>query len=422
MTEAVAPISLRRNRDFMLLWIGQLISAVGNRVVAVAFPLLVLGTTHSPAKAGITGFAEMLPALLFTLYAGALLDRVDRRRVMLASEAARTLALGSLAVAVAAGHVSFAHILVVAFVDGTGYIFFELAERAALSSVVPREQVPDAIAANQGRVYGTGVLGTPLGGFLFGLARAVPFAVDAVSYFVSLMTVAAVRTPLQEERAPGDRPHVVAEIRDGLRFVWKEPFLRATSLIAAGSDFVINALVLVVIVAAKRDGASSFFVGVMLAFYGLAGLLGAVIAPRASRALSVPAVIIGTEVLVAGFTPVLAVVHGAIALGIVFGAMFLAWPTWNAVVMARKLAITPDQMRGRMTSVSTMFSLGSTPLGMLGAGFLLESIGVTKTVLVFTAMMAVVLAGAITSRAVRSSARNLGEVPELPQRVADVEQ
>ena len=410
----------------MLLWVGQLISTVGNRVATVAFPLLVLATTHSPAKAGITGFAEMLPALLFTLYAGAVLDRVDRRRVMLAAETVRVLAMGSLAVAVAAGGVTFPHILAVAFVDGTGYIFFELAERAALSSVVARDQVSDAIAANQGRVYGTGILGTPIGGLLFELGRALPFAVDAISYVVSLVTVAAVDSPLQEERVAGERPHVVAEIRDGLRFVWQQPFLRATSLLAAGSDFVINALFLVIIVAAKQDGASGFGVGVMLAFYGLGGMLSAAVAPRLARALSLPAVVIGTEVLVAGLTPVLAIVHGPIPLGIVFGGMFLAWPTWNAVVMARKLAITPDRMRGRMTSVSTLFSLGSTPLGMLGAGLLLEKFGVTKTVLVFAAMMVVVLAGAILSKAVRSppegSARDLREIPELPEGVANVEQ
>src|SRR5204863_5346880 len=110
---------LRRNRDFILLWSGQVVSTVGTRVTAVAFPLLVLAQTHSPAKAGLVGFAQTLPYMLFYLPAGALVDRWDRRRTMIVADAGRTLALRSLAIALAFGDFTFAQVFVVAFVEAS---------------------------------------------------------------------------------------------------------------------------------------------------------------------------------------------------------------------------------------------------------------------------------------------------------------
>src|SRR6266436_6068416 len=124
------PPPLRRNRDFILLWSGQAVSTIGTRVSSLAYPLLVLALTHSPAKAGIVGFAQALPYMLFYLPAGALVDRWNRKRVMLIADAGRALALGSLALVLAFGSLSLAQIIVVAFVEGSLFVFFSLAESA----------------------------------------------------------------------------------------------------------------------------------------------------------------------------------------------------------------------------------------------------------------------------------------------------
>src|SRR6476659_8916926 len=209
------PLPLRRNRDFVLLQSGQLLSTLGNQASAIAYPLLVLSLTHSPAKAGLVAFAGILPYPLFVLPAGLLADRLDRRRIMIVSDVVRALALGGLAAAVAAGSAQFALIMAVAFVDGTMFAFFNIAEVGALRSVVPRAQLPRAFAAEQAR-YSTVVLaGPPLGGFLFGLGRALPFIVDAVSYAFSFGTLVAMRTPFQEEREPSTTS-LREEVREGL--------------------------------------------------------------------------------------------------------------------------------------------------------------------------------------------------------------
>src|SRR5919201_2146616 len=115
--------ALWRNRDFMLLWCGQVVSTVGTRVTNIAFPLLVLAETHSPAKAGIVGFTQTLPYMLFYLPAGALVDRWNRKRIMLAADAGRALALASVAVVLAFGSLSFAQIIAAAFIEGALFVF-----------------------------------------------------------------------------------------------------------------------------------------------------------------------------------------------------------------------------------------------------------------------------------------------------------
>src|SRR5439155_1400637 len=213
-----AVVPLYRHRDFMILWTSQVLSTVGTRVSGIAYPLLVLALTQSPTQAGIVAFAQTLPFLLLFLPAGALVDRWDRRLVMLICEAGRGLALGSVAVAALLGSVTVAQLVIVAFVEGSLFVFFDLSEGAALPRLVHENQLPSAIAQNQARTQGADLVGQPLGGALFSVARAAPFLFDAVSYLVSLGTLLLIRTPLQGAR-PAAESDLRREIAEGLRTV-----------------------------------------------------------------------------------------------------------------------------------------------------------------------------------------------------------
>ena len=177
-------VPLRRNRDFVLLQIGQLLSSAGTSSSSIAFPLLVLAITHSPAKAGIVAFARSLPSVLFALPAGLAADRWSRRRLMIVADGVRVLAIGSLAATILLDRVIFWEIVAVAFVEGSGTAVFFGAQPGALRAVVPARQLPAAAAAETGRQAVVRLAGPPLGGALFGLARALPFLVDALSYAV----------------------------------------------------------------------------------------------------------------------------------------------------------------------------------------------------------------------------------------------
>jgi MFS family permease len=394
------PPPLRRNRDFNLLWTGQVASDLGTRVADIAFPLLVLATTGSPAKAGVVGFAWTLPLFLLTLPAGALVDRVDRKRLMILCDGVRCLAFASLVVAILLHGVSFAHIVAVALVEGTGYVFFSVAERSALRQVVADEQLADALARNQAREYTALLGGQPLGGVLFSVGRSVPFLVNAASYFLSVWTLALVRAEFQKERG-APRGRVLTEVKEGLTWFWRQPFIRTTSLLVTGSDFTLNALYLVVIVIARERGASSALIGLMFAFLGIGGMVGTLIAPRLARRMRTKVVVVATMWLTAALLPLLIVIPGEVTPGAIYGAMFLLHPTWNAVVGAYRLRMTPDGMQGRVQSVATLLSLGSVPFASLLAGFLLEAVGSTPTVLALFGVMVVVAVVAVTNGAIR---------------------
>jgi MFS family permease len=231
----LSPVPLRRNRDFTLLWSGQVVSTLGSEISGLAFPLLVLSLTGSPAQAGIVGFARGLPYLLLYLPAGALVDRWNRKRVMLVADAGRAASIGSVAVWLALGRPPLAWLAVVAFVEGALFVFFQLAESAALPQIVAREQLPQAIAQNQARMQGAHVAGAPLGGALFGVSRLLPFVADAVSYAVSFVSLLFVRPAFQESREP-TQTRLRTEIAEGVRWLWSQPFLRTTTLIVAGTS------------------------------------------------------------------------------------------------------------------------------------------------------------------------------------------
>jgi len=173
---------LRKNRDFVLLQVGQGFSTACSSATAIAYPLLVLSLTHSPARAGVVGFANIAPYALFGLFAGVAADRMNRKRVMLAADGVRVLAIGSLVAVLAVHHLTFAQIAVVAFVEGTGYVFFNIAEVGALRSVVSPRQLPDAAAAEQARMATVTLVGPSAGGALFGVGRSLPFVADVASY------------------------------------------------------------------------------------------------------------------------------------------------------------------------------------------------------------------------------------------------
>jgi MFS family permease len=373
-------------------------------VSGVAYPLLVLALTHSPAKAGIVGFAQTLPYMLFFLPAGALVDRWNRKRIMLVADAGRAIVLGSLPLVLAFGSLPFAQIVAVAFVEGALFVFFSLSETAALPQIVPREQLPTAVAQNQARVQGADLVGQPLGGALFGISRLLPFAADAVSYAVSFVSLLFVRPAFQEERSP-TRTRLVADIAEGVAWLWRMPFLRTAIFLVAGSNFAFSAIFLAMIVRAKELGASSSEIGLMLAFSGAGALLGAMFAPWAQRRVHAKVVVIGSFWIWAAAALVLPLMHNAFALGAVWGFAGIFGPVFNVTLASYRYALVPDRLLARVGSAALVVAWGAAPLGTITAGFLLQSLGGVDTIVALAGVMVAVGVAAAASRSVRTAPR-----------------
>jgi MFS family permease len=370
----------------------------------VAYPLLVLAETHSPAKAGVVGFAQTLPYMLFYLPAGALVDRWDRKRTMVVADTVRTLALASLTVALAFQGFSFAQVVVVAFVEGCMFVFFSLSESAALPQVVPKEQLATAVAQNQARIQGADLVGQPLGGVLFGISRLLPFAADAISYAVSVVSLLFVRAAFQEER-PRSVTKLRAEMLEGVRWLWHQPFMRVGVLLVAGSNFAFSAMILALIVRAKSLGASSATVGVMLAFLGGGAIVGSMIAPWAQRRVHAKLIMIGSFWVWALGAFISAFLKSPYALGAVWAVGGIFGPIFNVAFSTYRYALVPDRLLARVGSAALVVAWGAIPLGQLAAGLLLEHIGGVKTILVVAALSAAVGLAASCSRTIRTAPR-----------------
>jgi MFS family permease len=403
----MGPPPLRRNRDFQLYWSGQLVSVVGTRVGFLGRPLLVLALTSSPAAAGVASFAFTLPLVLFMLPAGAILDRTNRKWVMIACDVVRGLAAAGIVLALWGGWLTFGLILGTSVIGGVAYAFFTIGERASIPQLVDRSQLSAAIAQISAREYTGLVAGQSLGGLLFGLGRALPFAADAISDVVSVASLLLVRTRFQQARIAARR-RLLTEVREGLGWTWRHPFVRTTALLSAGLDSVTNAVYLAVIVAAQQRGASPAEIGVLLGFMGLAGVAGSLLATRLAAALSLRAVALLTLGTWTVLTPVLAAAPTPLLIGLVYGAMFVFHPTWGAAIGTAQMRSVPEHLIGRVQSAVMLVSLGAVPLAQLGAGFLLQVAGPARTILLLAGVMLVTLAGALLSRSLR---RPPGEAP-----------
>jgi predicted MFS family arabinose efflux permease len=399
---------LWRNGDYRVLWVGQTCSLVGSQSSWIAYPLLILALTGSPARAGIVSFASWVPYVLFQLPAGALVDRWHRKRTMVVCDAVRSAALASVVVALLGSWLSFWQLVLVAFVERTMSVLFAPAEKAALSRIVPRDQLAGAVAQNDARENLAGVIGPPLGGALFGIARLAPFALDAASYLVSLVMILALRTPLAPEPIIQRRP-IRSEIGEGLRFVWRIPFLRASLLQAMGTNVTWSALVLTLIVIARDGGASSGQVGLMLAVFALGGLLGSVISGTILRLLHAPTVVIGSVWYWAALVSLMTLTTNPFVLGLIGGSALALSPAWNGAVVGLTMRLTPDRLQGRVAAVDALVSFGLRPFAMLAVGFILEAVGGQETIVLIALWTAVV---AILSTA----SRGLREAPEIAER------
>jgi MFS family permease len=386
------------------LWSGQVVSTLGTRISSVAYPLLVLTLTHSPAKAGIVGFAQTLPYMLFFLPAGALVDRWNRKRIMLAADACRALALGSIAIGLAIDTLPFAQIVVAAFIEGTGYVFFRLSESAALPQIVPKPQLPTAVARNQARDQGADLAGQPLGGALFGITHLLPFAADAVSYAISFASLLFVRPAFQEQR---DRTplRLRAEISEGVTWLWRHTFLRATVILVAGSNFAWSAMILALIVRTKDLGASPAVIGLILGFIGGGAILGSFAAPSIQRRVAPSLVVIGSFAIWAFGALTLGFLTNPWAFGAVWASAGFFGPVFNVAISGYRYALVPDRLLARVQSAAGVIGWGAIPLGQLAAGFLLQSFGAVTAIFILAGVMFAVAAAAAATPSVRKAPR-----------------
>lgn len=376
--------ALWRNRDYNLLWGGQAVSSIGTQASTLAFPLLLLALTHSPAQAGLASALRALPYVVFSLPAGALVDRWDRKRVMLICDALRAVALGSIPVALALNQLSPLQIYLVSLIEGSLYVFFNVAEAASLPRIVTTEQIPAATAQNQATEALSSLVGPPVGGFLFSVAQSLPFLADAVSYAASVISLFFMRATFQQTHT-APRRKLYVEIAEGMGWLWRHPLIRYMAFLTGVSNFVSNATFLIAIVIAQQvQHASSFVIGLIFAVGSVGGIIGSVLAVPFQRRFRFGQIIITCAWIWAFTTPLLAIAPNPLALGLIFAATFITSPIYNVVQFGYRLTLIPDELQGRVNSAFRLIAFGGQPLGYALAGVLLQAYGPITSILLFS--------------------------------------
>ncbi|MFI7627740.1 MFS transporter [Microbispora rosea] len=377
---------LPATRDFRLLWIGETTSTLGSSVGGVALPLVAVVTLHAgPLTVGLLTAAAWLPWLLVGLPAGAWVDRMPKRPVMLVCNTVSTVVFASVPIVAWLGALTTTHLLVAATTAGAAKVFFTLAYRAYLPVLVERERLLDANAKLQGSESAAQIAGPGLAGLLaqwFGAVSGV--LADAVSFAIAVVCLRSVRT--RETRRETDaKRRLRAEIGDGLRFVAHDPYLRTLTAFSAMSNIALMGYSSIQIVFLTRDlGAGAGQVGVVLAVASSGGLFGAALSGRMATRFGTARGFLLCEALAAPMALLGPIGTGGAGL-VLFGAA--GFGTGLGIVASNILTSTfrqhyrPAGMFGRITASTSALNYGAIPLGGLLGGLLGDAIGVRATMI-----------------------------------------
>ncbi|GAA2367487.1 MFS transporter [Streptomyces cuspidosporus] len=414
---AERPPSLWRDRDYVYWWSGNGLSTLGTSVSTLAFPLFMLYATGSATQAGTITVLHMLGKLGTLAVGGALADRVSRRAILCVVPLVEAVAMAAVALLVYRGSPPVLALDALALVSGLAAGLKIGVSTPVLRRIVPKEQVATATAQSMGRDMVVQLIGAPLGGLLYSMARWIPFLFDAVSFVFVTLGSLLIRRPLGPDRHPdGDRrPGLVADMKDGVRLIRRSDYLMFTLTWGALLNTVAQGLTLLFIVLVRHRGGGPTAVGVATSLALAGGLIGAVAGPWLMRRLGARRVLLlSAWVFVASFALV-ALVPQPWQIGLVLMVGMTGMAPMNVVTESYEVRLVPDAYLGRVAATGQFFFQGMQWIGPLVAGFLADAAGVETAVLILAAAMALLAISLHLARRHLSILDTpLAEVPELP--------
>ena len=388
--------SLKRHRNYRLFFTGQLVSVIGTWMQNIALAWLVIELTSSPVAVGVLAFCRFAPFTLFGLFAGVLADRVENRKLVLATQSFSMAVSAVLTVVVLTGSATLWLVYVLATLGGCALVFDAPGRQALTFQLVGRDELPNALALNASLFNASRIVGPSVAGVLiaaFGVG--VCFAINTVSFLAVLTSLLLMR---KEELVPvvqdAEPPSVLRSIGEGLRYARRTPHVRLIlAIVTVISTVGFNFHVILPLLASETLKTGPEVFGILSAFFGAGALVGALLTAAFGRA--------SWKVLVAGtggfslallmLAPLTAVWACALLL-FVAGACFTMW-TSNANSILQLGA--PDHLRGRVVSLYLWAFAGLAPIGGLLAGFLTDLGGTRLAFLVSggTGLLMTLLAG-----------------------------
>ena len=392
------------NRAFGLFLAGSSVSMLGSRVTTIAYPMLALYLTGSPVAAGWVACAATAPSIVCYMPAGALVDVLDAKRVLMLSELGRGMAIAWVVAMVAMGWRSLPLLIVAAIVEEVLDVFATLAERRYVGSLVERGQTPAALGRLEARTHVAILVGRPLGGLLFELQPIAPFFFDILTFIGSVCTLLGTKRRRTTERysfatpdrrisvrarfiraiTRRDQPpewHIKNDIREGLGWLWENHFARTAIVLLESTTLISQALIMVFIVEAHSMHLSSVIVGIVLAMSGLGGALGSVLAIRLRALFKDSWIQIQMSVWSVAFI-IFAISGGQspIYMGMTMATLGFMGAVSNIEFDTYLIMSAPENMLARIISIARLVSFTACAAGPLIGGFLFEACGTQDTV------------------------------------------
>jgi len=401
----------RLDPDFGKLWIGQAISQIGSNITGVVLPLTAVLVIHaSPLQMGLLSGAGAAAVLGFSLCAGAWVDRLRRRPILIAADLGRAVVLGIIPLAAMLHRLTIGDLYLVAVASSTLTVLFDVSYQAYLPSLIARENILTgnsrlAVTESIAQIAGPGIAG-----ILVQLITA-PMAMlfDAASFVCSAISVWLIRKPEPVPARTLER-QIGREISEGLGASWRDPLLRALAGRTATSAFFLGFDSLYFLFATRELGLTAALLGIIIAIGGTSGLFGAVLAKWLVRRFGFGRTFIGSAVAIGMAMLLIPLAHGSVAVCSAFLIASqlgdLAWPVYNISERSLRQAITPDHLLGRVNSSMHLLFHGVLPLGALAGGAIAQVMGVRQALLI--GAIGVLLS---TTWLVFSPVRRLRELP-----------
>ena len=383
----------RLGRAYTRLWTATTISNLGDGVTLAAGPLLAAHLTNDPRQVAGLAVAQRLPWLLFALVAGALVDRWDRRRVMVRANLFRAAALALIAVMAGTHTIGLPVLYAVFLTVGVAETFFDNAAQAFLPRIVSPVLLPTANSRMYaGEIVANQFAGPPLGGILFGVAVALPFAVDGATFAAAALLIASisVTVPVPTVPAGTTRPPLRHDIAEGLRYLFGHPLLRPMAIVLGLMNLVgTMTIATFVLLARDRLGLSDAGYGFLLISGAVGGLLATPFAPRLIRRLGEGTVMVASLWLFAAIPLIVPLTHSPVVVGVYFALEAGFGIIWNVATVSLRQRIIPDRLFGRVNSVYRLLAWGTMPIGAAIGGVVAEQYGLVAPYWIAAVVMGV---------------------------------
>ena len=366
------------NADFVKLWTGQSISELGSQVSALAIPIVAAVVLHASALVySLLGVFGFLPFILFALPAGAWVDRMRRKRILIAGDAARALLLATIPIAYALGVLTIWQLLVIQFVVGIFTVFFDVAYQSYLPSLVHRDHLIEGNSKLQLTVSVAQVAGPSMaGGLIAAITAPYAIVVDAISFVISALFMVPIRAEEQlPERAAGaPKPKMWPEVKEGLEWIVRNKYLRRIAACTGSSNFFGSVgFAIFVLYALRVLHLAPWEIGVLFAAGSVGAIIGALVVNRLQKAIGVGPAIVVNAALFATPGILVPLAPKSFPLPFLFASLFITQfggVAYNITQVSLRQAITPERLQGRMNAAMRWIVWGTIPLGTLAGGAL----------------------------------------------------